>query len=92
MTKIIGLIGLICIFGIGAVFPQDKGAHPISQLPPNEPFKIKPGSLFSASGSSPNIERPVFDTEREKIISDVAEALDVIHLRDTSVDLIRSRF
>ena len=78
MAKILGLIGLICILGVGNVFPQERGSHPISQLPQNEPFKIKPGSSFTASGSSPNIGRPMVDSEREKIVSDVVEALDII--------------
>lgn len=78
MTKIFGLIALICIFGAGTARPQESGARPVSQLPPNEPFKIKPGSSFSASGSSPNIQRPIADTERERIVSDVSEALGII--------------
>ena len=78
MTKIFGLIGLICILGIGTVRSQERVSQPISQLPQSDPFKIKPGSSFAASGSSPNIQKPVVDTEREKIVSDMAEALDVI--------------
>jgi len=78
MTKIFGLIGLICILGIGTVRPQERVSQPISQLPQSDPFKIKPGSSFAASGSSPNIQKPVIDTERERIVSDMAEALDLI--------------
>jgi carboxyl-terminal processing protease len=77
MTKLFGLVGLICILSVGAAFPQDGRSHPISQLPPNEPFKIRPGSSFTASGSSPRIEIPA-DSERERILSDLVEALEII--------------
>jgi carboxyl-terminal processing protease len=53
------------------------GARPISQLPPTEPFKIKPGSSFSAS-IFPNIHAPAVDSDRDKIVSEVVEALDII--------------
>ncbi|MEP6849413.1 MAG: S41 family peptidase [Acidobacteriota bacterium] len=78
MAKILGLFGLILVLGVGIVRPQERTAPPISQLPPPEPFKLRPGSQFSASGSSPNIREPIVDSEREKIISDVVEALGII--------------
>lgn len=78
MTKIFSLIGLICILGTAIVRSQDGGSRPVAQLPPAEPFKIKPGSLFSASSSSPQINALPSDADRDKIVSELVEALDIV--------------
>jgi len=78
MKKLCGLLGLMCALCVGFVFSQDNGGRPLAQLPPGEPFKLKPGSSFSASGSSPESIAPTADSDRYKISSDFNEALDVI--------------
>ncbi|MGH9819668.1 MAG: hypothetical protein ACRD43_05815, partial [Pyrinomonadaceae bacterium] len=78
MTKIFSLIGLICVLGAAIVRSQDGTSRPLAQLPPTEPFKIKPGSLFSASGASPQINALPVDADRDKIVSELVEALDIV--------------
>lgn len=89
MTKIFGLIGLICILGVGMSRPQDGSSRPLAQLPPAEPFKIRPGSSFSASGSSPQIAAPPADADRDRIVSELVEALEIIrknHVSGSSIE------
>jgi carboxyl-terminal processing protease len=78
MTKFFGLIGLICVLGVVNVRPQYGGPHPLAQMPSAEPFKIRPGSTFSASGSSPDLRLPSVDGDRDKTVSNLVEALDII--------------
>ena len=78
MKKLCGLLGLMCSLCVGFVFSQDSSGRPLAQLPPGQPFKLGPGSSFSASGSSPESIAPTADSDRYKISSDFDEVLDVI--------------
>lgn len=73
MKKLFVLVSVICVFG-AAAYSQ----APISQLPEIEPFKIAPGSSFSASGSHPRTSFDPHDTSRSKIVTDFSEALAII--------------
>lgn len=73
MKKLFVLVTVICVFG-AAAYAQ----APISQLPEIEPFKIRPGVSFSASGSHPRTSLDPHDTSRSKIVTDFSEALAII--------------
>ena len=58
---------------------QTEDRPSLSQLPDNGPFKIKPGSSFSASGSITGLSQPDPTTsERERIMSNLTEALGIV--------------
>jgi C-terminal peptidase (prc) len=75
MKRLLCLVSLICVFAVAGIVPQSVKHSPLNNIPAPEPFKLKTGSSFSASGSSPRTSE---QTEREKTIDNFSEALDVI--------------
>lgn len=69
-----------CVLTAVPAAAQDRQTVPFSPVPEVEPFKISPGSSFSASSSHP---RPAVSAEfpipsKHRITADLEEALDVI--------------
>lgn len=74
------LLCLLGILSISAVLAAAQTVLPIRNSAESDPFKLKPGSSFSASSSTPqkHINRTTEETERAKTVSDFSEALDII--------------
>jgi len=80
MKRLLCLVSLICVFAAASALPQNVQHGLVSNIPEFEPFKLKPGSSFSASGSQPQpaAEKTTAETERQKTVGNFSEALDII--------------
>lgn len=93
MKRNLCFIILFCVFGATIAFPQKEMPQPISQIPEEvEPFKIKRGSSFSASGSHPKpvVAENLPDIGRDKVVADFSQAIAIIrknHVNGKTIDL-----
>lgn len=74
------LLFFVAILSVVAVSGSAQTIKPLPRSAAFDPFKLQPGSSFSASPSVPGkpAKRTVGETERAKTISNFAEALELI--------------
>ena len=77
MKKLLSFVAILSLVAIPAAAQTVK---PLARSGAIDPFKLQPGSSFSASSSVPGkpVKKTVEETERAKTISNFSEALDVI--------------
>lgn len=91
MRRNLFLAFLLILLGNLAVFPQ-KDLKDVSQLPTGEPFKISPGSSFSAGVSRTNQKDSIeaIIKGQNSITADFSEAIEIIrnnHISGKKIDL-----
>lgn len=82
VRKFAGLLSFLCIISLAPTFGQ-KGVSPANaQIQKTDPFKVTPGSSFSASSGS--VRRRLASVAPESIVSDLQEALSLINAHHIS--------